>query len=230
MRLFSFAFQIFGLAVCCVICSCSCEPSWNGRLLSKWLIDINNPDLEKSDQARIAVENIGTNAIPILLKTITTDHRWDYSLWIGNHECALAAFDVLGSSAKPWSPVLCRLLTNQTSSLGPDNVFAIASAMVAINGDLIQWLADGLKHVEPQLRIVCMERLYCLGTNAVDVLPLIDSKLNDDNWEVRQFALMYYVVYGPDVFVKTKVLQRAVEDPDYRVRTYANAKLREMKQ
>src|SRR6476660_6778861 len=48
------------------------QPSYQGRTLSQWLIAYNN-DRSRSD-APTAVHNIGTNALPVLVKWLT--YKW----------------------------------------------------------------------------------------------------------------------------------------------------------
>src|ERR1044071_4458241 len=69
------------------------EPVYQGKTLTRWLSDFwpgRNPTPEKVEQDKLAVHQIGTNAIPILLQWISArdgplkqkmvrwiaDHRW----------------------------------------------------------------------------------------------------------------------------------------------------------
>jgi hypothetical protein len=106
------------------------EPRWQGRTLSYWLTTYNND--RSSADAPTAVHNIGTNALPLLVKWIghkvpmwrvslngtalSLGGRPLYRLVVGKavrrQAAARVGFEILGPEAAPAVPALTNLLAD----------------------------------------------------------------------------------------------------------------------
>ncbi len=106
------------------------EPSYDGKLLSDWLRDLNKGPDRGGYDARIyepavkAIQHIGTNALPTLLKIVETGEMPQAGKYKNNFDqrnpyLAAAGFRILGPLAKPAVPKLTAFLaqTNETSVL-----------------------------------------------------------------------------------------------------------------
>ena len=112
------------------------EPSYQGRSMSLWLIDLSSGEQQKREQAVEAVQAMGTNALPRLTRMLCAkdDARWKQALLkleskqslLRTHFTpaeevrgrAVAGFFALGSSAqKSAVPALIRIVENESSPL-----------------------------------------------------------------------------------------------------------------
>jgi RNA polymerase sigma factor (sigma-70 family) len=108
------------------------EPSYQGRRLSEWLVDIEyGQPPEKRQQAGEAIRHMGAKSLPFLLATLADkdagNHRYNQASW---------AFDALGPIAKPAIPKLTQLL-EQCSGYVP-------SALAGIGPDAMPELLNAL--------------------------------------------------------------------------------------
>ncbi|EEF57889.1 HEAT domain containing protein [Pedosphaera parvula Ellin514] len=175
------------------------EPSYQGRYLSDWLEEVWYLDGGVDPEAEKAVRQIGTNAIPYLLKlAITRDsalkakvtailpEKWFVSYATRsahNHFSAAFGFDALGSAAEPAVPTLIGLLddkdddirktaTRSLGSIGPE-------AQNAIPG-LIRHLSDPNQDV----RVCSAEALNNIPPKSVEEVPALLQVLNSPPTEL----------------------------------------------
>ena len=117
------------------------EPLYGGRALSAWLKDLPVPrDFESTEQyatnaAVVAVRNIGTNALPDLLRWFQKPDG------VKRMEVDLGLI-FLGDSAKPTIPELTKLLNDSDLSddvaivllrLGHDGILALTNGLASTN-------------------------------------------------------------------------------------------------
>ena len=106
------------------------EPVYNGRTLTSWLQDLEHPDFSRTFEAPYAVNQIGTNAIPILLRTVLAQDsafktniiglmarqhfiKVQYTPAATRHIWAAEGFLMLNDKAKPAIPSLIQIASQQ---------------------------------------------------------------------------------------------------------------------
>jgi len=205
------------------------EPSYRGKPLTHWLqaykITItatnslwrNSKPIGADDEAPsryeadAAIEAIGTNAIPILLRLI--QHRdsrlryWQFSLArkapffriapvsarSPNHE-ALMAFRALGTNAGPAVPQLMEIYNRES------------------NRNTRNWVLSGLAEIGPP---------------AEQAVPLLLRTLADTNTQSRENAARALGAIHADAPVVVPALIPCLRDPEARIRLAAVIALRE---
>jgi RNA polymerase sigma factor (sigma-70 family) len=117
------------------------EPSYQGKKLSEWLVDIDyGQPQEKRDKAGEAIRKMGVKTLPFLLADLADekakDNRYSQATW---------AFDALGSIGKPAIPKLTKLLEQNPgyvpgalAGIGRDALPELLNAL--INGSF--WVRD----------------------------------------------------------------------------------------
>lgn len=170
------------------------QPSYQGRSLSEWL--------SESDElkAREAVAQIGTNAIPFLLKSVASEDSAlkkkllklarkqsviDFNIYSAQAEQfeAMAAFELLGANAAPAIPALEKLLENDKTTI------AAGMSLAAIGNESVPILMRGLTYTNWQVRHSAAAALGYLETDAKIAVPNLLVTLNDTNRVVRSAAV-----------------------------------------
>jgi hypothetical protein len=137
------SFLVLGLAVAAIAFFARRQsgPMALGKPLSRWLVELDQQTPNKNAQATQAVQQIGTNALPILLTMIQSRDPWltkqltritceqtlnrlHLSSARQQRRRALLAFRLLRSTAKPAIPALCELLSDRET--GGDAAAALA--------------------------------------------------------------------------------------------------------
>lgn len=203
---------------------CCTEPVWRGRSLSAWLGDLNSLESSRSELAEIAVKQIGSNAVPVLLKRLAAKPPVYGDAIAEKQSEAVLAFRVLGNSARQALPVLSVLLTNCTGI----NRLAVAQSMAGIGEEAKPRLSAALSHPNPIVRRASLVGLIDLGTAARDAVPAVMGRLNDSDAEVKSLALFFIGEVCDEPEVKLRVFKEAAQDPDRHVRFFAERELRRM--
>ena len=181
------------------------EPAYEGKKLSEWL-RILTPDPEKTskqrdrEHAEFAIQQMGTNTLPILLKTLyskessfksrfkdTLEHdqkilkiRFLPSDW--NYIRAVNALFVLGPIAKSTIPDLNRILAD------PEMARYGAYALSSVARNEPKYLANAAEHQDEDVRSTFLYGLSEMGTNSEPLLPIIIPRLKDKSSRVRSRA------------------------------------------
>ena len=169
------------------------EPSYNGRLLSQWLVDLQLGQVG-DNPTEVAVRAMGTNAIPTLLKWISYEQspseRSSPSEETGRRSYTLSpeeravrtkyAFAFLGSAARPAIPELTRLA--RTSS-GPDRAQRCADSLAYIGRESIPSLLSLATKGPPVTRRCAIDALarFAGDPAAAAVVPVLITCLDDTN-------------------------------------------------
>lgn len=204
---------------------CSTEPVWKGRSLSAWLGDLNSIDGSRSRVAEVAVNQIGTKAIPILVERLASKPPAFGEAIADKQSEAVLAFRILGNSAAHALPVLSVLLTNR-ADIDP---VPIAQSMAGIGELAKPQLVAALEHPNPHIRRASLVGLIDLGKKARDAMPAVIRRLNDGDAEVRGLALFFISEVCDDRELKLRVFTEATQDPDRQVRSSAERELRKMR-
>jgi RNA polymerase sigma factor (sigma-70 family) len=194
------------------------EPSYQGRRLSEWLVDIDyGQPQEKRDKASEAVRKMGVRTLPFLLANLSVekpnDNRYSQATW---------AFDALGPIAKSAIPKLTKLLKQNPgyapialAGIGPDAMPQLLNALTNedffVRDNTAAGLANAIswgKITPEQARaafLIAIENLQYENTNI----------LFRDNTRWRAAGLLGALKLEPDISVP--VLIRAMDDTNYSV-------------
>jgi HEAT repeat protein len=189
------------------------EPRYEGRTLSQWLMDYDptpKPDGPLTKQANSAVEHIGTNALPSLIKWIDYEvpaWHWKFCdafprvaasptfsrLVMGKKDflrarAANLGFKILGDKAAPAVPKLTQMLATADTRTKSE---ALGYALVCVGKDGLTALVTVVTNpiVSSRARRLASRSLDWrgnqLGTNGSWMVPILIRALDQDD-EVTQ--------------------------------------------
>src|SRR3954447_13776478 len=150
------------LAIAAVVAICwpgEKEPEYQGKKLNYWIERSQSVDaIGEKEAARAAVQQIGTNALPYLLKWMehvswSKTKEWDMLwvrlprlvqgsspvrkfIWEGHREAALYGFRVLGSQASPAIDDLLRLANSSSEIVATRALLALGAIVRPIDAYL----------------------------------------------------------------------------------------------
>ncbi len=178
------------------------EPTYQGRRLSAWLRDLEHGGTEmtvRNVHAREAVRQIGTNAVPCLLKMLRAqDPQWktDVVGWLQN-ECsidwsfslarvqwqrAIIGFDALGRVAEPAIPDLRAMMAS------PDGDRALR-AMEALRGvggpQALHFFLEALNNTNLPVRGLAISSLGSFRSRAREAVPVLVKNLETNETTIR---------------------------------------------
>jgi HEAT repeat protein len=207
------------------------EPVFQGKRLSAWLGDLPfGQPIETREQAREAVPQIGTNALPALLTLLgSRDSYLKLKLieLLGKQSFVKVhlrtAFDrrllahygleALGPTAKPALPALIEQLNHG------DMAGQTADTLARVGGaDALSPLTNALTHADKRVRYGVVLALGQLGAEAERVAPLLLKALADADPMMRQSAALALGELGQQSGVAVPALIEALGDtsPDVR--------------
>ena len=167
------------------------EPVWQGRTLTSWTDDLAvGSSVQVREDAEKAVQAIGTNAIPHLIKMVRARETVSARIrfWLNGHQRvhhftvadvgiqhtrAVAAFQALAERAEPALPELQRLLL-----LGPDPQWA-CDAMARISPKCVPLLLDAIPQVPPEHQCTLLIATLRWPSQAAIIRPAAERFLND---------------------------------------------------
>ena len=178
------------------------EPTYVQKKLSQWLKELDNWKGQPNYPAAQAIRQIGTNALPVLLKiqrsqdshakqtlmALLDKQSWtDVRLQAASEKRARAsaAFKVLGPIAKPAIPSLIELLGSVNPEQGGGLAIDAAWALAWIGSDTALPLANALSHTNRWVRYYAAVALEKLGRDSRLAVPALIKSLNDPDPEVR---------------------------------------------
>jgi hypothetical protein len=194
------------------------EPAYAGRPLSEWLqlhlLSILNKDDAGRDHAAEATKQIGTNAIPFLLRWMR-DYQEPPSWRVKCYETiepvarslggqALSSrffaaveprmmhgfvadqgFCILGPEAKAAIPDLTRLMNDPTRPRMADRA---AYALAHLGEEAIPPLLSTITNQKAPMRVTATRYFSFIGTNAGHAAPIFQNLLSDQDPDVRRAA------------------------------------------
>jgi hypothetical protein len=147
------------------------EPLYAGKGLRAWLNDYCTAQFEgDQEDARQAIQRIGTNAIPCLLDLLSErDSRFTTVLdsFLQRHHVRIS----LGTAAQ-----------HRTLAIG--GFRALRSTARCATHDLLQLAGDK----DIAVRVAALRSLGCISPVALEVAPTIRAWLNDSNLIMRLYA------------------------------------------
>ena len=188
------------------------EPSYAGHTLSYWL---NAPaSAEQPDEAVRALQAIGTNAIPTLLRWI----NYEPTPW----KMKLASVPIVYRHG--WA----RTLRNGPGSARAIKAFALLSTnLTPAIPELVKLMKD---RTRPRTAVAATYALGCLGQSA---LPYLAQALSDTNQPNRGDIISSICstrFYGAPTGECIIAIMKATTDTDARVRLYATNAIRDLSQ
>ena len=176
------------------------DPVVSGKRLTVWLeqLGASQPGDDAHRQAEMAIQTLGTNALPALASLW---HISRFDLWkmqmvnrfsdepghpamplpAAEHRIQLAerGFRALGRMA---IPTLSKwLLDSETSEFA-------AMVLIDIQPEGYAWVIPALTNQHARVRAAGVSMAIRAGTNAPVILPKLIELLNDPDWTVRMFA------------------------------------------
>lgn len=189
------------------------EPSYNGKSLSAWLVQINdrspneNQRLEARSEAADAIETIGTNALPYLLKWITRGEAplspFKSAAYVATEKVSALkkitslrtwafieyerilgipdAFEALGPKAIPAIPELAHLAN---TSIGQSTPYFATRALTKIGSPALPALSDILTNQHSLNRAAALLAVTHLGRDASPLIPPVIQCLDDHDPDI----------------------------------------------
>jgi hypothetical protein len=218
------------------------EPTYKGHPLSYWVQkDPAATTLAFADHYTEAITNIGTNALPLLLKWIAYEpspfhakaahlvkivpYRWRPRLITQSEELAVGAsvaFEVLGPLATNAISTLTMLATNSRNDSLTERS---ARALVSIGPLALPALMTISTNSQVPGRHYAIYFTMALGTNARPAIPFLIGRLSDPDTKVVSSACMAMssLRLAPETCVPA--LTNLLTSPDYVCRYCASAAL-----
>ena len=177
------------------------EPSYKDVPLSTWLRYFYYPENdERRTNAIVAVQEIGVDAIPYLIKQIERSRprylkvidTWRSKYFdipppvdhLRSRLTAVEGFEVLGTNGESAIPQLSKLLFT------PPFNSAAGEALGAIGNKSLSVLVPASTNDNAQVRYGALGGLSRLPTNTAAVLPIVIRSTHDSNFEVRALATL----------------------------------------
>ncbi len=188
------------------------EPFYKGKRLSEWARAYaantltTKPDTSEQRQARDAIRQIGTNAIPDLLKWINYEQpvwktTWypkinpllqklnpNWPMWDDKRlgaEDAICAFEVLGPKAAGAIPELSRMV-NETRA--PETSWRAARALAFLGDGALHPLLSALTNRQPTIRLFAASAMEHFQSDSRPAAPVLFQLLKDQYEPVAAHA------------------------------------------
>jgi hypothetical protein len=192
------------------------EPSYKGHNLSYWL-----QIADSNDEAVAAINAIGTNAIPVLLRWMTyepprwrkslakvaykfkqDDKMFDYLFGTERHK-AMLGFALLGTNAASALPALVTLMKDTTN---PPRAAVATHALAYLGQPALPYLTDALSDPNATRRatvVIAISAMAFHGASTNDCLTPLLKATTDADPAVRHTAWNAIVHIAPQVLTNT---------------------------
>jgi len=210
------------------------EPAYHGIALSTWLEDLNSQEKETHDRAEEAVRQMGTKALPPLLKMLNARDsklkmklqelaekqslfEFHFNSATDSHRRANDGFAALGPVAEPISSSLIKFFSDEDSEVR--NV--TMNALVAIGPKAVLPLMKAVTNQNSRVRFQAALTLGYVGSGSQNVVPALIRCLKDKDSSVRGCAAISLGEIGNDATNVLPVLIESLEDTDPSVRAFS---------
>jgi len=209
------------------------EPRYQGRPLTYWVKRLWHPDEGVSEKAQAAIRQMGTNAVPSLIRMLgERDSKWVpvynravrkvggeclYFRMAGSRSWLAAdALRFIGPAAKDAIPFLIANMTNWPTSAGAAGPYVYALEFIGTNS--IVPLVNALSHQNPEVRWHAGIALPFHHTNLVLALPQLLELLRAEDAADRETVvrLLGFITTEPQTVVP--VLTECLRDKSADVR------------
>jgi HEAT repeat protein len=220
----------------------SSGPSYQGKPLTEWLTDRRRwtpgEEVALSDASTRAVQAIGTNALPLLLKMLRSSdsqlkmqlaarvqrYRFFFNLIPMNgprQEAARLGLHALGPIARPAFPELVEMILSSDQDGG-----ALYVLYEAADSDTIAALTNGLASPDYRVRQRTVFALSALRQAPEVSLPALVRALKDPIPSVKNQAVQSLRAYGATAQAVAPLLNDLSRDPDPAISSFATEALR----
>jgi HEAT repeat protein len=209
------------------------EPVFEGKPLSFWLkgydpIQRTEPGEQKADEV---VGEIGTNAIPTLLRMLSTGdppfivklkalaRRQHFITFrrraaANQHFQAVKAFQRLGPSAKTAVPALIEIYEQNISAVSQIETARALGSIGPPAGAAVPALLRGMTNVDANVRRETAFVLSQIRAEPALVVPVLTNSLHDPVPAVRTAAINALGMFGKDAKSAAPSLLPLLNDPD----------------
>lgn len=219
------------------------EPSYQGQSLSEWLSNLDSfAERSKYEQAELAIQNIGTNAIPHLLHQLEArDSALQKKLfylslkqhWIKfhfvnenrRHQRAIFALKALGTNATPALPALIAWVegkdVNHQDFATRLRAMAVLRELGPVAHSAAPALLSALQSPDQNIRSNAALALGNITTNPSLVVPALISAVSDPDPITRGNSVASLARFGEQARPAIPALEQALQDPNNNVRSLA---------
>lgn len=207
------------------------EPQVNGKSLTRWLRDLENPDPQLQNEAKTALRAIGAKATPFLLERLSyEDPEWIRSLhgylqnievgdkWLEKQMAAekeylaIQAFEVLGENASNAVLPLSEIAKDTDGNTPKQRLSAIfALGRIGEKGlDALIWSIEN----EPnnKVRQAAIIEVGSMGSIASKATPALRKVLESRNWHLRWAAIESLGQIGPSASSAVTDLEELISE------------------
>jgi HEAT repeats len=220
------------------------EPSYEGKSLSGWIIEMR--DGREQEKARAVVHQLGTNSIPLLLEWLERPDRpslrerfwqakhgvigyleghrwmkpreWTWEMdWRGSYRSlAQGAFEEMGPDGREAIPTLIQWLGRKARTTNELDV--VAGAAYLVLGHMapasILPLIDAISTPDDQVYALAAGALANIGPEAKAAIPVLRQRLNHKNPLIRVGAADVIGKIGGDPEEFMPVIVQTLREPD----------------
>jgi hypothetical protein len=217
------------------------DPVCQGKRLSVWLgsYDPHTRYLSLSPEADEAVRQLGTNAIPLLLRRLRAKDspfkeklyalaqkqhviKVSYTSATRQHLQGAAGFEVLAASGKSAVPALIELYSQDNSDCYA--LYYLSDSLASVGPDAkaaVPALIHRLGHTNENVRFGAASALGQIHSEPQVVVPALISCLSDQSPTGRMNAAIALWQFGPDAKAALPALTQLLADSDADVRKSA---------
>ena len=229
------------------------EPIYQRKLLSVWLREYRS----RGDVASHAVQQIGTNGIPTLLKMLGTkdsapavpklaiwwnQHFWQMHYlprWVRrpytpsyqgrfiNYEAA-GGFEILADKGQQAVPALIKIYKHNISEFSQAAVLQSLGAIGPTARKAIPSILEGTISSSEFVRFNAVIALAQINSEPMLTVPALEKSLNDAKGKIRAAAAQGLGEFGTEARQTVPTLMRMVNDQDEVVREAATEALKQI--
>jgi HEAT repeats len=228
------------------------EPLYQGKPLSFWMDQMISADpggngfgIWQGGESDAAVRNLGTNAIPTLLRFLRAkDSNMTLSLLsflqrqhfitikhlpagIRNIEGA-NGFQILGARAEPALPALTNIYREDISRMSSQCTLRAIGNIGPPAKAALPVLLEALSSSNGRARSLAIDALVSVHADASMVLPELLKSLSDPDAGVREAAARALGSFGGRATTAVPALTAMLQDPDGQVREQATNALKQI--
>jgi HEAT repeat protein len=216
------------------------DPVYQGKRLSVWM-GSNRYSMAQmlSPQAEQAIRQLGTNAIPLLLRKLRTkaspfkdklyaltqkQHviKVSYTPAWFQHRHGAMGFRVLAADGKSAVPALIELYSQDNADI--DALGCLSDSLAYIGPDAkaaVPALIHRLGHTDDYVRFNAAFALGEIHSEPQVVVPALISGLSDQSHDVRGYAATALAMFGPEAKAALPALTQLLADSEASVRKSA---------
>jgi len=204
------------------------EPAYQGRRLSAWLRDSESggPETLRNVRSRQAVRQIGSNAVPCLLKMLRIedpswktevagwlqdkcDLDWSFSLANVQWRRAIIGFNILGRTAAPAIPELRAMISGADGNLA----LRAAEALSGIGGpEATRYFLEAINSTNLALQGEAITSLARFRSGAREAVPALLKQLDSNESTLRMQAARALGEIALDADATVPALVRCLSD------------------